>query len=203
MPQPFSLFRLFFFNGFIVGKNLRFFTVHKGNGYHLFPLFRFGYENGGHRIGEDGHGLGVFPLSFRCRQFFNQILPFVQRKLHVNSCGFLIPDAHTDDGYLHAVERKMFLTFREGIKFNVLILVHPFPGGRIFSGNAAEAVTKTDFSSPSGFSVFSAASGFSCIFANVGDIKIHIHCFTLLYMGLLDSLHLISKALSIIPFILT
>ena len=97
----------------------------------------------------------------------------------------------------------MFLTFREGIKFNVLIFVHSFPGGRIFSGNAAEAVTETDFSSPSGFSVFSAASGFSCIFANVGDIKIHIHCFTLLYTGLLDSLHLISKALSIILFILT
>ena len=64
VPQPFSLFRLFFFNGFIIGKDLRFFTVHKGNGYHLFPLFRFGYENGGHRIGEDGHSLCFFSFTF-------------------------------------------------------------------------------------------------------------------------------------------
>lgn len=99
MTHPFGRFFRFLFNGFVVRKHFGFFTVHKGDGNHLFPLARFRDEDGGDGVCKNSHACRVFSLSFRFGEGFDEIISFPRRQFHVNSGGFLITDAHADDGY--------------------------------------------------------------------------------------------------------
>lgn len=183
MAHSFGLFRRRLFNGFVVGKHFSFLAVHEGDGDHLFSFVRLGHEDGGDGVGEDGQALGVLSFPLRFGNLPDEVLSFIRREFHINGGGFLIPDAHANDGYFHTVEGKFFLPFGEGVEFDVFVFVHLFPGGGVFFGKASEAVAQADFTGSSGFPVLSAAGGFSCVFCYIGNIKIHIHCFSLLFTG--------------------
>lgn len=176
MAHSFGLFRRLF-NGFVVGKHFGLFAVHEGDGDHLFSFVRLGHEDGGDGVGEDSQALGVLSFPLRFGNLLDEVLSFIRREFHVNGGGFLIPDAHADDGYFHTVEGEFFLPFGEGVEFDVFVFVHLFPGGGVFFGKASKAVAQADFTGSSGFPMLSAAGGFSCVFCYIGNVKIHIHCF--------------------------
>lgn len=183
MAHSFGLFRCRLFDSFVVGKHFGFLAVHEGDGDHLFSFVRLGNEDRGDGVGEDGQALGVFSFPFGFGNLPDEVLSFIRREFHVNGGGFLIPDAHADDGYFHTVKWEFSLSFGEGVEFNMFVFIHLFPGGGVFLGKASKAVAQADFTGSSGFPVLSAAGGFSCVFCNIGDVKIHIHCFSLLFTG--------------------